>query len=390
VSGDVTWTDDTVAANGHISHGPLQHEPVAYPIYQASNFRYSDAGPYMDTLIGGPEHKEFKYSRYTNPTEREAVRVLAALEHADSGLLVSSGMAAVHLLYTTFLDRGDHVVLSTNSYYRSYSIVRKFFQRYGVELTLLGPDTDIDSVITDRTRLILVESPSNYMLRIYDLEAIAAAASRRNIVFAVDNTLASPINQTPLDFGADLVLHSASKYLGGHNDIVCGAIVGRQSLIDQLAEAKGYVGSSVDPFASYLLLRGMKTLPVRMRQINETTAAVADALDVHNRIEWHVHPHDPRHPDHELAERLLPHGTGGVLYASIVRETGVGDYATVVRFLNRLKVFIIASSFGGTESLARPANMIEFPEHPRLLRFSIGLESGTDLIRDLAQALDAN
>lgn len=387
MSGAAGWSGETVAANGHIAHGRLQHDPVAFPIYQASNFRYDDAGPYLDTLLGGPEHKDFKYSRYTNPTEREAVRVLAGLEHGESGLLVSSGMAAVHLLYTTFLDRGDHVVLSMNSYYRSYSIVSKFFERYGVELTLLEPGVDVETVVTDRTRLILVESPSNYMLRIYDLEAISAVAKRRGIVFAVDNTLASPINQTPLDFGPDLVLHSASKYLGGHNDIVCGAIVGSDSLIGQLADAKGYVGSSVDPFASYLLLRGLKTLPVRMRQINETTAAFAEALEAHDRIEWHVYPHDPRHPDRRLVEQLLPHGSGGVLYASIARETGVGDYATVVQFLNRLRVFIIASSFGGTESLARPANMVEFPEHPRLLRFSIGLENAGDLIEYLTQAL---
>jgi cystathionine gamma-lyase len=372
-------------------HGGQQHDPttgaVMTPIYATAT--YAQASPGV--------HKGFEYTRSHNPTRFALERALADLESGTRGYAFASGLAAIATLLET-LDAGDHVIASEDLYGGSFRLFDKVRRRSAaLEFTFvdLADLAAIEAAITPRTRLIWAETPTNPLLRLADLEAIAALAARRGIVSAADNTFASPYIQRPLELGFDVVMHSTTKYLGGHSDVLGGAlVVGRnEALAEQLTFLQNAVGAVASPFDAYLTLRGVKTLALRMQRHCENGLAVASWLQAHPAVRQAVYPGLESHPQHDLARRQMKGGFGGMVTAILDR-----DLAGTRQFLERTRLFTLAESLGGVESLIEhPAIMTHasIPAETRarigiadsLVRLSVGVEAADDLIADLDQAL---
>jgi cystathionine beta-lyase/cystathionine gamma-synthase len=358
---------------------------IITPIYQTST--------YVQDALG--KHKGFEYARTQNPTRSALERNLAAIEGGKEAFAFASGMAAINAI-TSLLKSGDHVVVSNNVYGGTFRLFDKVLSRY--QLAFSYVDTaDLDAVersFTPATRLLFVETPSNPVMRLTDLRQAAELAHRHQARLVVDNTFASPFVQRPIEFGADLVTHSTTKYLNGHSDSVGGVVIAtRDDDIEWLKFVQNSAGAILSPFDSWLVLRGTKTLPLRMVQHNANGLALAQFLEPHPKVQKVYYPGLPSHPQHALARRQM-RGFGGMLAFEL------GSLEAARRLLNAVRLMSLAESLGGVETLiSHPATMTHasVPAHDRvalgisdgLVRISAGVEDLDDLKDDLTQALDA-
>jgi cystathionine beta-lyase/cystathionine gamma-synthase len=360
---------------------------IMTPIYQTSTYVQEAPGV----------HKGYEYARTQNPTRDALQRALAELENAKYGLCFATGMAAVDAIIR-LLNPGDRVVSTNDLYGGTYRLFTKIYQRYGIDFTFVDVCqlNALDAVLDERVKLVWLESPTNPMLNLADLAALSSTAHRFGARVVVDNTFATPCLQNPLDLGADLVMHSVTKYLGGHSDTVMGAVLTSDELLyDQLKSIQNSVGATPGPQDCFLVLRGIKTLHLRMARHCSNALVVAQFLESHPKVLEVKYPGLPSHPQHELAKRQM-RGFGGM----ITFATTGDSIEKAVQVLTRTKVFALAESLGGVESLiGHPATMTHasIPREERLksglrdstIRLSVGIEDPQDLIDDLAQALDS-
>jgi cystathionine gamma-lyase len=362
---------------------------VMVPIYATSTYVQSSPG----------EHKGFEYSRSHNPTRFAFERCIADLESGTAGFAFASGLAAASTILE-ILDSGAHVIASDDLYggsFRLFDKVRKRSAGLTFSFVDMGDLAAIEAAITADTRMIWVETPTNPMLRLADLAGIAALAKKHGLITVADNTFASPFVQRPLELGFDIVMHSATKYLNGHSDVVAGvAVVGDNAEIaEQLKFLQNAVGAVLGPFDSFLALRGVKTLALRMQRACDSALAIAKWLSTRKDVERVIYPGLPSHPQHELAKGQMLGGFGGIISVELK-----GDVNTAKRMLERTRLFTLAESLGGVESLIEhPAIMTHasIPADQRaalgisdtLIRLSVGIEDCDDLIADLSEALSA-
>jgi cystathionine gamma-lyase len=358
---------------------------VVPPIHLASTFVQPGAG----------EWGQFDYSRSGNPTRKSFETTLACLEGGVGALAFASGMAATHCV-TMLLESGDHIVAGSDIYGGTYRLLHKITNRSGIRVSL-APSTDLDrlaAAITPQTRLLWIESPGNPLMSITDLAVCAKLASDRGILLGVDNTIASPVLTRPLELGADIVMHSATKYIGGHSDVLGGALVVKdKSLYDRLYFVQNATGAVMGPLESFLCSRGLKTLELRVLEQSRTALKIAEHLARHPRVKRVLYPGLPGHPGYEIAARQMSGGFGGMLSFE-----AVGDLETTKKIVQSTKLFQLAVSLGAAESLIeQPASMshASYEREARLahgitdglIRLSIGLEAFEDLRDDLDQAL---
>ena len=358
---------------------------IAVPIYQTSTFAFKDVG----------ETRGYDYSRTANPTRKVLEDTIARLEGGEAGFAFATGMAASTTV-THLLKTGDHVICGDDIYGGTYRLFQDVMRNFGLEFTFLRMDSRerIESAIRPNTRMLWLETPSNPLLNITDIEMVTNLAKKHNLLTAIDNTFATPYFLRPIDYGIDIIVHSTTKYLNGHCDVVGGAVVTTtDELTEQVQFLLNAMGTCASPFDCWLVLRGIETLPVRMRQHEENATAVANYLNQHPAVKRVLYPGLDSHPGHEIARRQMK-GFGGVV--SFELNNGA-EVAT--NFLSSIKVFTLAESLGGIASLAEhPATMTHasMPKKHRekagitdnLVRLSVGLENIDDLIEDLSQALE--
>ena len=370
-------------------HGGQKHDPaygaVMPPIYQTSTYAQSTPGG----------HKGFEYSRTHNPTRQALENAFASIENGEFGLAFGSGLAAIDAIMK-LLKPGDEVISTNDLYGGTYRLFTSIFKNFGIKFNFIGMQnaSNIEDYITENTKIIWVETPTNPMMNIIDIKATAEIAKKHNVLLAVDNTFATPYLQQPLDLGADLVMHSATKYIGGHSDLVMGALVVKdKDLADKLYFIQNASGAVCGPQDSFLALRGIKTLHVRMQRHCENGRAVAEYLASHPKIEKVYWPGFESHPNHEIAKAQMKDFGGMISFV-----TKGNDYNEAIKIVENLKVFTLAESLGGVESLCgHPASMTHasIPKEERektgvvdaLIRLSVGIEDEEDLINDLKQAI---
>lgn len=368
-------------------------DAITTPIAQTSTYTFANTQELCDHFEHRIERQE--YGRYGNPTQRVAEEKLATLDCAEDGLLFSSGMAAITTTLFAMLSRGSHVVVTDDAYRRTRQFLNQTLRRYGVEVSTApaGDYERIEEAVRPNTRLIFSESPTNPYNRVLDLEKLVAIAQKKRVKTIIDSTFATPINQRPIEFGVDLVIHSATKYLGGHNDLLAGAVVGSSALVSGIRDLQAITGAVPDPFAAYLLIRGVKTLALRVARQNQNAEAIADFLDAHPKVEVVHYPSLATHPEHEIAKRQMS-GYGGVISFEVK-----GDIDATSRLVDACGIPRIAPSLGGVESLIEQPALMSFYElsteerlqvgiKDNLVRYSVGVEDADDLVADLAQALD--
>lgn len=366
---------------------------ITAPIIQAATYTFANSQEIADHFEGRIQRDE--YGRYGNPTQRVAERKLAALEGAPAGLLFSSGMAAITTTLFAMLAKGAHVVVTDDAYRRTRQFLHQILRRYGVEVSTVpaGDYQRMEEAVRPTTRLVFSESPTNPYNRILDLERVAEIGRRHRIKTVIDSTFATPINQRPIEFGIDLVIHSATKYLGGHNDLMAGAVLGSRDLVGAIRDLQAVTGAVPDPFAAYLLIRGIKTLALRVARQNDNAQRVAEFLEAHAKIARVHYPGLRSHPEHELAVRQM-RGFGGVVSFEVR-----GDLAAASRLVDACRIPRIAPSLGGVESLIEQPALMSFYEltteerlqvgiKDTLVRYAVGVEDAEDLVADLGQALD--
>lgn len=372
---------------------PKPQHSLATPIIQTATYTFKDTQELKDHFEGRIERVE--YGRYGNPTQRVAEQKLAALEGAGDCLLFASGMAAVTTTLFAMLSRGTHVVVTDDSYRRTRQFLNQTLRRYGIEVsTVPAGDYDaLEDAIRPTTRALVSESPTNPYNRILDLEHFAAIGRKHRVKTVIDATFATPFNQRPIEFGVDVVIHSATKYLGGHNDILAGAVLSTPEFVEGVRSLQAVTGAVLDPFAAYLLVRGLKTFALRIERQNANAQALAEFLTAHPRVTVVHYAGLPSHPDHEVAKRQM-RGFGGV----VSFEVG-GDLEAASRVVDACEIPYIAASLGGTESLIEQPAVMSFYElttaerleigiKDNLIRYAVGVEDADDLVTDLAQALD--
>lgn len=361
---------------------------VAVPIHLASTFARKD----VDKPTGG-----YEYSRSGNPTRDALEKRLAALENAKYGLAFASGLAAETTVLLSLLKKGDHVIGFDDLYGGTKRLFNKTLNNFGLEFSYVDARQieNVKAAIRTNTKLIWLESPTNPLMKLCDIRAISGLARERGIITVVDNTFMSPYFQNPLDLGADIALHSSTKYLGGHSDVVGGAIMlSDEEAYGKLKFNQNAVGAIPSPFDSYLVLRGIKTLAVRMERHNQNGQKIAEYLEAHPKVRKVNYPGLKSHPQYELAKRQTS-GAGGMISFELD-----GDLAKAKAFLEKLQIFALAESLGGVESLIEhPARMTHASVAPeereqigitdQLIRLSVGIEDADDLIEDLGQALDS-
>lgn len=365
---------------------------VVSPIYQTANFYGASPDDFLERS-SDPRHPEF-YTRYRNPNAAQVETVLAALEGAEAAMLVGSGMGAISVAVLSLVEHGGHVVAQTNHYGGTLNLLRDLLPRFGVQVTQVDQrDTDaFAKAMQPNTTLILLESPSNPPMRLTDLRAVANLAKAHGALTVIDNTFATPLNQRPLDLGIDVAVHSATKYLGGHSDVIAGAVISTTALIERIWNTHVILGAALGPLDAWLILRGLRTLSLRVARHNENALAVAQFLESHPAVNRVNYPGLKSHPQHELACRQMS-GFGGMLSFEVR-----GGYDSAKRVLSRLRLPRIAASLGGVESLvvlcgdnfshymsAEEAERAGIPAG--LVRLSVGLEAPGDLVADFAHAL---
>ncbi len=365
--------------------------PLSVPIYQTSTFEVVDNDQQLRAT-----HTDMFYTRYGNPTHTVAENAIAALEGTDAALLFASGMNAITTTILALLKAGDHIVAQRDIYGGVNKFLTQWLPKLGIETTLVDT-TDYEryeKAIGQNTKLLHLESPTNPTLRIVDLKRAAAIAHKHGLISMIDSTFATPINVRPAEFGIDLVMHSGTKYFGGHSDLIAGIVAGRQDLIDQIHETRTTLGGCMDPHAAWLLLRGIKTLAVRVQRQNENALRVARFLDGHPKVRRVNYPFLEEHPQHALAKEQMS-GGGGLLSFEV---EGTGEGARGVA--ESLKLFTLAPSLGGVDSLVTipvltshamisAADRQQMGVTEQLIRLSVGIENADDLITDLEQALSA-
>ena len=377
----------------HTVHSGTQHigDAVNTPIFQSSTYKLTDeryAG-----WAAGAQHT-LLYGRLSTVNSDAVAQKLIALEHGEDAEVFASGMAAISTTLITLLNQGDHMVASADVYGGTYGLLTEELPRFGISTTMadMRDPASYEAAIQPNTKLLYIETLTNPVLKVCDIFAMVEVAKRHNLLLLIDNTFASPWGCQPLTLGADLVIHSTTKYLGGHSDIIGGAVVGPKDLIAQIFMRKVHFGGSPDPHACYLLERGMRTLDVRMPRICENAAMLASRLEQHDAIERVYHTSLESHPDFDVAQRTLPKGSGMVAF--VVKG---GDEAAL-KFMRGLKIIYEATSLGGVESLIEcPFNSSHMfvPDDvrvaagvvPGFVRLSIGIEDVEDLWHDIAQAL---
>ncbi|MFG3286968.1 cystathionine gamma-synthase [Streptomyces sp. NPDC048111] len=373
---------ETIAIHAGNTADPLTGAVVP-PIYQVSTYKQDGVGG----LRGG-----YEYSRSANPTRTALEENLAALEGGRRGLAFASGLAAEDCLLRTLLAPGDHVVIPNDAYGGTFRLFAKVVSRWGVEWSVADTSDPaaVREAITERTKVVWVETPSNPLLGITDIAAVAEVASAAGAKLVVDNTFASPYLQQPLSLGADVVVHSLTKYMGGHSDVVGGALIANSAEIgEELAYHQNAMGAVAGPFDSWLVLRGIKTLPVRMDRHSENAGRVAEMLSRHAKVSHVLYPGLPEHPGHDVAAKQM-RAFGGMVSFRVQ-----GGEQAAVEVCNRTKLFTLGESLGGVESLIEhPGRMthasvagsaLEVPAD--LVRVSVGIENADDLLADLQQAL---
>ena len=366
------------------------YHSLTQPITQTSTFFFPNSDQLLDLKTGKITRHE--YGRYGNPTLDAVESTFSALEGAESAVVSSSGMASVTSSLLALLKAGDHLVFTKQTYRRSLQFCEEVLTRFGVSVTMV-PTVDakeIGDAFTPQTRLVFLETPTNPYLYIADIPRIAALTKKAGALLVVDATFATPFNLRPLELGADLVVHSATKYLSGHNDLLGGVVVGPAALVNQIRTLQGLTGPVLDAHAAFMMLRGLKTFPLRMAQQNQSALAIARFLESHPKIQRVFYPGLPSHPDHVLAVELLS-GFGGV-----VSFEYDGDFDGTRHFVDRLVLPQNAPSFGGVDSLVEQVALMSYYEYgergrygitDNLIRLSVGLEAEADLIADLEQAL---
>ncbi len=375
----------------------LAHHSLTVPIVQTSTYTFENTAAllaYQEEHMFWDAPERVEYGRYGNPTTQAAEAKIAALEGAEDALLVASGMAAITTTLLILLSQGDHFILTEDCYRRTRGFANTFLNRLGIACTVVKPGDyeGLEAAIQPNTKLIFSESPTNPFLRCLDYPRLVEIAARHKLRTVVDATFATPFNTRPLEFGVDLVIHSVTKYLSGHNDVLAGCVAGPYSLTTALRQAQGILGAVVDPHAAYLILRGLKTLGLRVKQHNENGMAVARFLEAHPKVRRVWYPGLESHPDHAVA-RATMRGFGGVVSFEID-----GDAAATARFIDACRIPQIAPSLGGVESLIEPVAIISYydmaPEErlafgvtDQLVRLALGIEDAADLIADLEQAL---
>jgi cystathionine beta-lyase/cystathionine gamma-synthase len=366
-----------------------KNAPLATPIYQTSTFEVSDT----DQQVRATSTDMF-YTRYGNPTHTVAESAIAELEGTDRALLFASGMAAITTTVMAVVKSGDHVVAQRDIYGGATKFLSSWLPKMGIETTFVDT-TDYDQhagAIRPNTKLLYLESPTNPTLRVVDLPKVAALAKQHNLISMIDSTFATPINQRPYEFGIDLVMHSGTKYFGGHSDLISGIVAGRRDLIEEIHETRTTLGGTMDPHAAWLLLRGIKTLAVRVERQNENALRIAQFLARHAKVRRVHYPFLEGHPQRALAREQM-HGGGGVLSFEV---EGSGDDAR--RLAESLHLFTLAPSLGGVDSLVTipvlTSHAMISAEHrekmgvtEQLIRLSVGIENADDLIADLEQGL---
>ena len=351
------------------------------PIFTSSSFRYVDAA-------------ENVYPRYFNTPNQKAIsEKLSALENAESGMLFSSGMAAISTVVFALASAGDHVVMQRDIYGGTHHFATAEFERFGIEFAFVGSDVqDIEKSVQKNTRLIYIETPSNPLLRITDIAAVAELAKSRGVHTAIDNTFASPINQNPHDLGIDIIIHSGTKYLGGHSDICCGAVLTRAAIMDRIMASAVNFGGSLNAVTCYLLERSLKTLGIRVETQSRNALALARYLQEHPLVSAVYYPGLETHPGFDIAQRQM-RGFGGMLAFELDEAKMSPD-----RFVRSLRLITPALSLGGVETIicapAVTSHVKVSPEDRRrmgisdgLFRLSVGIEDADDLMADLDQAL---
>ena len=371
-----------------------QYKSVTVPIYQTSTFAFENVDQGAKCFTG--EIDGFIYSRIDNPTVRVLEKDLAALENGEDGIATSSGMAAVTTLYMALLGKGAHMISTDAVYGPSSGVMEDHFSRFGVESSYVNtadPD-NIIKAIKPNTKLLYIETPANPTMEITDISKCAKIAHEHGILVAVDNTFCSPYLQRPLDLGADIVIHSMTKFINGHADIVGGIIVVKDPALYKKVRAMMIVmGCCIDAHQAYLVMRGMKTLAIRIDRAQENAMKVASYLEKHPKVEWVKYPGLKCHPQYELAKNQMD-GPGCMISFELKGGIAAGE-----KLLNNLKVAILAVSLGGVETLVQhPASMThsKTPKEARekagitdgLVRYSVGIEDSEDLINDLKQALE--
>ena len=374
------------------------HHSLTVPIVQTAVYTFDTTQALVEfteehMFWDEPEREE--YGRYGNPTVRAVEAKLAALEGAQDAVLVSSGMAAVTSTLLLLLSAGQHFILTDNCYHSTLAFSRDFLKRFGIECTFVpcGDYDALERAIRPNTRLIFSESPTNPFMRCLDYARLAEIAKRHKLLTAVDTTFGTPCNVQPLAYGIDLVIHSITKYLSGHNDVMAGAVLGRVALTTPLRGAQGLLGAIVAPQTAYLILRGIKTLALRVERQNRSGLAVARFLADHPKVRTVWYPGLETHPDHAVAAATM-RGFGGVVSFEVE-----GDGAAAHRLIDALQIPTIGPSLGGVESMVSPLALMGYanvsPEEraelgirDELVRLCLGIEDTDDLIADLRQALD--
>jgi len=374
------------------------YHSMTTPIVQTALYVFrdtADMADYQEQMMTRGEADREEYGRYGNPTVQAVERKLAALEGGEKALLFATGMCAVTSTLLTLLSAGDHLILTSDCYRRTRQFCQTFLKRLGIATTLVPPGDYVamEAAVQPNTRLILSESPTNPYLRVLDLPRAVDIARRNNLILILDSTFATPINQRTLEFGVDLVIHSATKYLGGHNDLLAGAVVGAQELVAEIKKSRGVLGGTTGPQDAYLLLRGLKTLALRVQRHNENGMRVAQFLESHPKVRRVYYPGLSSHPDYAVAHEQMT-GFGGVVSFEIE-----GDLESTGAFIDALRLPCIGPSLGGVESLVEQVALQSYYEltteqrrqvgiSNELVRYALGIEDPHDLIADLEQALE--
>ena len=385
--------DSTRAVHG----GERKHQKsdaVTTPIYQTATFWFPNAEELKAYQEGRLDREE--YGRYGNPTWRAVERKLCDLEGAEQAVLFASGMCAATTLFLALLPRGSHLVVTSDCYRRTRQFIEQYLTRLDVETTVIDPSDlkQLEQALRPETKLFFTESPTNPYLRVIDVTAAAKLCHRRGTALVIDSTLATPVNHRALADGADYVIHSATKYLGGHNDLLAGCVIGSAERIAPVRGALGVLGGVIDAHAAWLLLRGLKTLSLRMARHNENGLRIAQWLERHPRVRQVWYPGLASHPDHAVAARTL-RGFGGVITFELD-----ADLERTFRFTNACELAYVAPSMGGVETLIEAVSLMSFwdrtPEERAklgikdgLIRLSCGIEDGDDIVADLERGFAA-
>lgn len=367
-------------------------DSITTPIIQTSTFTFRDSKHIEDYTRKGKAH--FEYGRYGNPTSQIAEQRLADLEGAEDCVVFSSGMSAITTTILTLVQSGDHIVMTDDSYKKTLEFCRAYMKQFGVECTIVpfGDYQILEAAIKKNTRFIFSESPTNPYLNIFDLVKIKKIAKKHNVLTLIDSTFATPLNQRPLEWGIDLVLQSCTKYLAGHNDILAGAVLGRTELVEKIRVLHKSMGGTIDPHCCYLLLRGLKTFPLRVERQNESALKIAKFLEKHLRVKKVYYPFLPSHRHYEVAKAQMT-GGGGVVSFDIK-----GTLSTARKFLDELKLCYIGPSLGGVETLITHPALVSYYDYTKkqreklgitdtLFRLAVGIEDADDIIADLDHAL---